>query len=117
MLTVMGRLPGFDRGPSTGRNRRDLHTVGQTVTLAPEWYPIGGRIYLGLDPGPRLQLPAPAGYAALTGRVAPVCGRSDHRLKYPTPTAMRIGSAPRKMKTRSPGSLSHSKKRGSAPPR
>jgi hypothetical protein len=32
-----------------------LHTVGQTVTLAPEWYPIGGRVYLGLDPGPRLR--------------------------------------------------------------
>src|SRR5215472_6066086 len=27
---------------------RDLHTVGQTVTLAPEWYPIGGRVFLGL---------------------------------------------------------------------
>jgi hypothetical protein len=34
---------------------RDLHTVAQTVTLAPEWYPIGGRIYLGMDPGPRLR--------------------------------------------------------------
>ena len=31
---------------------RDLHTLGQTVSLAPEWYPIGGRVYLGLDPGP-----------------------------------------------------------------
>ncbi len=34
---------------------RDLHVVGQTVTIAPEWYPIGGRVYLGLDPGPRLR--------------------------------------------------------------
>jgi alkylation response protein AidB-like acyl-CoA dehydrogenase len=34
---------------------RDLHVVGQTVTVAPEWYPIGGRVYLGLDPGPRLR--------------------------------------------------------------
>jgi alkylation response protein AidB-like acyl-CoA dehydrogenase len=34
---------------------RDLHTVGQTVTIAPEWYPIGGRVYLGMDPGPRLR--------------------------------------------------------------
>jgi indole-3-acetate monooxygenase len=25
------------------------------VTIAPEWYPIGGRVYLGLDPGPRLR--------------------------------------------------------------
>src|SRR5207302_9914365 len=23
---------------------RDLHVVGQTVTIAPEWYPIGGRV-------------------------------------------------------------------------
>jgi indole-3-acetate monooxygenase len=34
---------------------RDLHTVGQTVTIAPEWYPIGGRVYLGMDPGARLR--------------------------------------------------------------
>jgi alkylation response protein AidB-like acyl-CoA dehydrogenase len=34
---------------------RDLHVVGQTVTLGPEWYPIGGRVYLGIDPGPRLR--------------------------------------------------------------
>ena len=25
------------------------------VTTAPEWYPIGGRAYLGMDPGPRLR--------------------------------------------------------------
>ncbi len=24
---------------------RDLHVVGQTVTIAPEWYPIGGRAF------------------------------------------------------------------------
>jgi indole-3-acetate monooxygenase len=34
---------------------RDLHVVGQTVTIAPEWYPIGGRVYLGMDPGPRMR--------------------------------------------------------------
>ena len=33
---------------------RDLQVVGQTITLAPEWYPIAGRALLGLDPGPRL---------------------------------------------------------------
>src|SRR5258707_1205524 len=32
----------------------DLHTVGQTVTIAPEWHPIGGRVYLRLDAGPGL---------------------------------------------------------------
>ena len=30
---------------------RDLHVVGQTVTIAPEWYPIGGRVYLGMEIG------------------------------------------------------------------
>src|SRR5688572_886974 len=34
---------------------RDLHVVGQAVTIAPEWYPIGGRVYLGMEPGPRLR--------------------------------------------------------------
>ena len=34
---------------------RDLHVVGQAVTIAPEWYPIGGRALLGMDPGPRLR--------------------------------------------------------------
>src|SRR5256712_153759 len=33
---------------------RDLHVVGQAVTLAPEWYPMGGRVFLKMDPGPRL---------------------------------------------------------------
>jgi alkylation response protein AidB-like acyl-CoA dehydrogenase len=33
---------------------RDLQTIGQTITVAPEWYPITGRALLGLDPGPRL---------------------------------------------------------------
>jgi hypothetical protein len=34
---------------------RDLQVVGQAATLAPEWYPIGGRPFLGLDPGLRLR--------------------------------------------------------------
>jgi alkylation response protein AidB-like acyl-CoA dehydrogenase len=34
---------------------RDLHVVGQTGNIAPEWYPIGGRVYLGMDPGPRMK--------------------------------------------------------------
>ena len=32
-----------------------LHVVGQTVTIAPEWYPLGGRVYLGRNPGPGLR--------------------------------------------------------------
>ena len=34
---------------------RDLHVVGQAVTLMPEWYPMGGRALLNMDPGPRLR--------------------------------------------------------------
>jgi alkylation response protein AidB-like acyl-CoA dehydrogenase len=34
---------------------RDLQVVGQAVTLMPEWYPMGGRVFLGLDPGSRLR--------------------------------------------------------------
>jgi alkylation response protein AidB-like acyl-CoA dehydrogenase len=33
---------------------RDLHVVAQAASVSPEWYPIGGRALLGLDPGPRL---------------------------------------------------------------
>jgi indole-3-acetate monooxygenase len=34
---------------------RDLHVVGQTVTVGPEWYPIAGRALLGMEPGSRLK--------------------------------------------------------------
>jgi indole-3-acetate monooxygenase len=29
--------------------------VGQTATVGPEWYPIGGRVLLRMDAGPRLR--------------------------------------------------------------
>src|SRR5438067_288575 len=50
-----GGSTSFKRDSRLAECWRDLHTVGQTVTIAPEWYPIGGRVYLGLDPGPRLR--------------------------------------------------------------
>ena len=50
-----GGSTSFKRESRLAECWRDLQTVGQTVTLAPEWYPIGGRAYLGLDPGPRLR--------------------------------------------------------------
>lgn len=50
-----GGSTSFQRESRLAQCWRDLHTVGQTVTLAPEWYPIGGRVYLGMDPGPRLR--------------------------------------------------------------
>jgi hypothetical protein len=33
---------------------RDIHVVGQAASIMPEWYPLTGRAFLGLDPGPRL---------------------------------------------------------------
>jgi len=50
-----GGSTSFERESRLAECWRDLHVVGQTVTIAPEWYPIGGRIYLGMDPGPRLR--------------------------------------------------------------
>ena len=50
-----GGSTSFKRPTRLAECWRDLHVVGQTQTVGPEWYPIGGRIYLGLDPGPRLR--------------------------------------------------------------
>ena len=50
-----GGSTSFQRRSRLAECWRDLQVVGQTVTIAPEWYPIGGRVYLGLDPGPRLR--------------------------------------------------------------
>jgi len=50
-----GGSTSFQRESRLAECWRDLHVVAQAVTLAPEWYPIGGRVYLGMDPGPRLR--------------------------------------------------------------
>jgi alkylation response protein AidB-like acyl-CoA dehydrogenase len=50
-----GGSTSFRRDSRLAECWRDLHVVGQTVTLAPEWFPIGGRVFLGMDPGPRLR--------------------------------------------------------------
>jgi alkylation response protein AidB-like acyl-CoA dehydrogenase len=50
-----GGSTSFKRESRLAECWRDLHVVGQTVTVAPEWYPIGGRAYLGMDTGPRLR--------------------------------------------------------------
>jgi len=55
LMYHLGGSTSFKRASRLAECWRDLHTVGQTVTIAPEWYPIGGRVYLGLDPGPRLR--------------------------------------------------------------
>ena len=50
-----GGSTSFRRESRLAECWRDLHVVGQTAALAPEWYPIGGRVLLGMDPGPRLR--------------------------------------------------------------
>ncbi len=50
-----GGSTSFKRESRLAECWRDLHTVGQTVTIAPEWYPMGGRVYLGMDPGSRMR--------------------------------------------------------------
>ena len=50
-----GGSTSFKRESRLAEWGRDLHTVGQTVTIAPEWHPIGGRVYLAMEPGPRLR--------------------------------------------------------------
>ena len=50
-----GGSTSFQRESRLAECWRDLHVVGQTVTIAPEWYPIGGRVFLKMDPGPRLR--------------------------------------------------------------
>ena len=38
-----------------GRCWRDVHAVGQNFNVAPEFYAIAGRAFLGLEPGPKLR--------------------------------------------------------------
>ena len=50
-----GGSTSFKRQSRLAECWRDLHVVGQTVTVGPEWYPIGGRALLGMETGPRLR--------------------------------------------------------------
>jgi len=50
-----GGSTSFKRSTRLAECWRDLHVVAQTQTIGPEWYPIGGRALLGMDPGPRLR--------------------------------------------------------------
>jgi alkylation response protein AidB-like acyl-CoA dehydrogenase len=49
-----GGTTGIARDHPLARCWRDLHVVGQTFQLLPEYYMLGGRVFLGLDPGPKL---------------------------------------------------------------
>jgi alkylation response protein AidB-like acyl-CoA dehydrogenase len=50
-----GGSTSFKRESRLAECWRDLHVVGQTVTIAPEWYPMGGRAFMGMDPGSRMR--------------------------------------------------------------
>ena len=50
-----GGSTSYRRESRLGECWRDLQVVGQAVTLLPEWYPMGGRVFLQMDPGPRLR--------------------------------------------------------------
>jgi alkylation response protein AidB-like acyl-CoA dehydrogenase len=57
-MELMYRLGGstsFKRETRLAECWRDLHVVGQTVTIGAEWYPIAGRALLGMEPGSRLR--------------------------------------------------------------
>lgn len=57
-MDLMYRLGGstsFKRESRLAECWRDLHVVGQTANIAPEWYPLGGRVLMGMDPGPRIR--------------------------------------------------------------
>jgi len=51
----LGGSTSFKRESRLAECWRDLQVVGQTVTIAPEWYPIAGRALLGMEPGSRLK--------------------------------------------------------------
>ena len=47
-----GGSTSFERASRLAECWRDLHVVGQTVAIAPEWYPIGGRCTWGWTRAP-----------------------------------------------------------------
>jgi indole-3-acetate monooxygenase len=55
LMYLHGGSTSFKRETRLAECWRDLHVVGQTVTIGAEWYPIGGRALLGMDTGPRLR--------------------------------------------------------------
>ena len=50
-----GGSTSFQRQSRLAECWRDLNTVAQTVTPRPNGTRLAGRVYLGLDPGPRLR--------------------------------------------------------------
>ena len=55
LIYRLGGSASFKQESRLAECWRDLHVVGQTDNMAPEWYPLGGRVLMGIDPGPRLR--------------------------------------------------------------
>jgi alkylation response protein AidB-like acyl-CoA dehydrogenase len=55
MMYRLGGSTSFKRESRLAECWRDLHVVGQVANIAPEWYPLGGRVLMGMDPGPRIR--------------------------------------------------------------
>jgi alkylation response protein AidB-like acyl-CoA dehydrogenase len=49
-----GGTTSIEHSHRLARCWRDVHVVGQTFQVLPEYYLLAGRVFLGLDPGPRL---------------------------------------------------------------
>lgn len=49
-----GGTTSIAREHTLARCWRDVHVVGQNIAVLPEYYLLGGRVFLGLDPGPKL---------------------------------------------------------------
>jgi hypothetical protein len=49
-----GGTTSSQRAHQIARCWRDLHVVAQAASTAPEWYALAGRIFLDLEPSPRL---------------------------------------------------------------
>ena len=49
-----GGTTSIEKSHRLARCWRDVHVVGQHTNVHPDYYAVGGRAFLGLDPGPRL---------------------------------------------------------------
>jgi indole-3-acetate monooxygenase len=54
LMFRVGGTTSTRRTHQLARCWRDLYVVGQSAGISPEWYPLAGRAFLGLDAGPRL---------------------------------------------------------------
>jgi hypothetical protein len=49
-----GGTTAIEQDHLLGRCWRDLQVLGQNFTVAPEYYGHTGRVFLGLEPGPKM---------------------------------------------------------------